>query len=387
GPAPCAAGVVFLILWLVARDMAGGGRVSEPHRLFLTEALGLAALGTVADVVPLRGGNRLLARFGLRALGATTRPGLRALLDVARVNARPPTSTDIAYGLAPRLNAAGRLGSADLALELLLTDDSARGVEIAALLDRENRKRREIENGILAHARARVDAEYGPDHHGALVLADPSWHAGVIGIVAARLADSYRRPVALVAIDGELGRGSCRSVPAVHLTEVLSKCSDHLESFGGHAAAAGFSIRPGNFEGFRRSFDEAVRLSTTREDFLRRIRIDAVAPLAILTPAVVREIERLEPFGEGNPEPVFATRGLTIAGRPRRMGRDGEHLAFIVSDGTTSRRAVGFRMGSRQPELEKAGLRLDIAYTPRLDTYRGDGSVELELSDVVAHDG
>ncbi len=387
GAAPCATGVVFHLVWHMARELAGGCRVSDTHREFLTEALSLAALGTIADVVSLRGGNRLLARFGLPLLGRSRRPGIRALLEIAGLSPGTLTATDVGYQIAPRLNAAGRLGSAELALELLLTEDEGRAREIAAALDRENRRRREIEGEILARACERVDEEYGESHAGGIVLADPTWHAGVIGIVAARLADRYCRPVALVAFDGETGRGSCRSVPAVSLPDALARCAGHLESFGGHAAAAGFTIRAGEFPAFREAFDRAVQEIAAPGDLRRRLRIDASAPLTALTPAVVQELDRLAPFGEGNPKPVFATRGLRTAGRLKRMGRDGDHIHFLVSDGTVSLRAVGFRMASRLPRLLNADAGLDIAYTPRIDEWQGRETVELELSDVVPAGG
>jgi single-stranded-DNA-specific exonuclease len=235
---------------------------------------------------------------------------------------------------------------------------------------------------MLDSARARVEAEYDPGHPGPLVLGDEAWHPGVIGIVASRLVDRYHRPAVLVAFDGDLGRGSCRTIPALALPAALSKCSEHLVSFGGHAAAAGLTVRAGRFEQFRRAFDEAVRGMLDPEALVRRIRVDVSAPLSSVTPAVVRELQRLAPFGEGNPRPVFATRGARVAGRPRRLGKRGQHLSFLASDGEATHRVIGFGMGAHADSVEKSVTGVDIAYTPRFDSWRRDGSLELGLADV-----
>jgi single-stranded-DNA-specific exonuclease len=357
--------------------------VAKVHREYLMEALALAALGTVADVVPLRGENRILTACGLKQIRATSLVGLRALLEASGLASGELTAGDIGFKLAPRINAAGRLGRAELALELFLTSDPERAREIARTLDRENLRRRQIERDILLAARARLEEEYEPGHAGGIVLGDAEWHAGVIGIVASRLVDRFHRPVALVAFDGETGRGSCRSIPGLHLHEALTRCAAHLESFGGHEKAAGFSIRADRFEGFRRAFDEAVREALTPTDLVKRIRVDVSAPLSSIDAAVVRDVERLAPFGEGNPRPVFASRGVRVAGQVRRMGKEGQHLTFLAGDGRAAHRAIGWRRGRLAPTLEKASGTIDIAYTPGFDKWRADGSLELELLDVV----
>jgi single-stranded-DNA-specific exonuclease len=381
-PFPCGVGVAFKVAWEVARLFAGGPRVSDAHREFLKEALGLVALGTVADVVPLRGENRLFVHFGLKVLAATRHPGLRALVEVADLADGPIAASDLGFRLAPRLNAAGRLGRTELALELLLTDSTPRAREIASILDGENRRRQKIEGEILTDARSRVESEYDAGHPGALVMGDKEWHPGVIGIVASRLVERYHRPAVLVAFDGDIGRGSCRTIPALELPAALSRCSEHLVSFGGHAAAAGLTVRAGRFDAFREAFDEVVRGMLEREDLVRKLRIDVMAPLSAVSPEVVRDIDRLAPFGEGNPRPVFATRGARVAGRVRRMGGEGQHLSFLVSDGVATHRAIGFGMGPLAGSVEKSVRGVDIAYTPRFDTWRRDGSLELGLSDV-----
>ena len=386
-PGLCGVGVAFKVAWAVARELSGSPRVAEAHRNFLTESLALVALGTVADIVPLKGENRILTHFGLGRLGDSGSPGLRALFDVARIGQERPTAADIGFKLGPRINAAGRLGQADLALELLLTKDPHRAREIAELLDKENNRRRKIELQILKMAEQKVEANYAAGHLGAIALGDEKWHAGVIGIVASRLVTKYRLPTALAAFNGEIGRGSCRTIPALALPEALAECAEHLESWGGHAAAAGFTIKASRFPAFREDFDRAVASRLTREDLILPIKIDATATLAEITPACVKELDRIGPFGAGNREPVFATRGLRLAGKPRRMGKSGDHVSFLASDGSRTFRAVGFRMGALAGRLEAGEGGVDLAYTPRFDDWRKDGSIELRLKDAVVSNG
>ncbi|MEN8148342.1 MAG: single-stranded-DNA-specific exonuclease RecJ [Planctomycetota bacterium] len=383
---PCGTGVAWKVAWATAVALAGGPRVAKVHREFLLDSLALVALGTVADVVPLRDENRVLARFGLEVLGKTRRPGLRALMAKAQVNGGSPRASDIGFRLAPRLNAAGRLGEAEVALELLTTDSPDRGREIAARLDRENRRRREIETGIVAEVCERVERDYAPGHAGGIAVGSEGWHAGVIGIVAARLVDRYHRPSAVCSLDGEIGRGSCRSIPSVPLPAVLEKCAEHLVTWGGHAAAAGFSVEPDRFEAFRAAFDSAVRDMTSPEDFVRRVRVDLVTTLGEVTPTLVRDVDRLAPFGSGNPRPVLATRGVKIVGGVRRVGKDGPHLSFTVADGSGTHRAIGFRMGALADGIGRHA-ELDIAYTVKEDDWRKDGSLQLTLEDLSVRDG
>jgi len=387
GPHPCGTGVAFKVVWGVARALAGGPRVSEADRRYLKEALALVALGTIADLVPLLGENRVLASFGLKALSDSTIPGVRALLAASAISRGGPTVGDVAFRIAPRINAAGRMGSADLALELFLTDSENRAEEIAKLLDEENLKRRKIEAQIVEEACERVEAQYPPGHRGAIVIGDERWHVGVVGIVAARLVDRYHLPAAVVAFDDGLGRGSCRTIPAFHLPKALDRCASLLESHGGHAAAAGFAVKADRFEEFRTAFDRVAREILAPEDLVKKIRVDASVPLSAVTPELVRDLERMEPFGKGNPRPRFVTRGVRVAGAARRIGKQRDHLSFLASDGTRSIRTIGFGLGPVADRIEKSRATVDIAYTPRFDTYRGDGSLELSLDDVIPADG
>ena len=382
GPFPCGVGVAFKVAWEIARLFSGGPRVADAHRSFLMDSMALVALGTVADVVPLRGENRLFVHFGLKVLAGSRQPGLRALIDTARLEDEVLKASDIGFRLAPRLNAAGRLGRAELALELLLTESPERALEIASVLQGENRRRQKIEKEILRSAVERVESEFEPGHPGALVLGDADWHPGVIGIVASRLVDRFHRPAVLVAFSEGVGRGSCRSIPGLVLPEALSRCSGLLDSFGGHAAAAGLTVMESRFDEFREEFDAVVRGMLGREDLVRRLRVDVVAPLRSIGPAMVRDLDRLAPFGHGNPSPVFASRSVHVAGKPRRVGGQGQHLSFLASDEGVTFRAIGYGMGPLADAVEKASRGVDIAYTPRFDTWRRDGSLELGLRDL-----
>ena len=334
------------------------------------EDLDLVALATVADVVPLRGENRRLVRAGLRALAGTRKPGLRALMELARVDPGMVDATAIGFRLAPRINAAGRLHRADAGLELLLTEDARRARAIAAELDAVNSERRDVETRILFAAEAQV-AEHGPAP--AYVLAAEDWHPGVIGIVAARIAERHHRPAVLIALDGDEGTGSGRSIPAFDLLAGLTAASHHLDRYGGHRAAAGLTIARAEIEGFRERFAAHAAEVLTPADLVPECRVDAVVPGNALTLPLAEELERLAPFGQGNP-PVSLMVPAAQLGDPRPMG-EGRHVAFALHAGGARSRCVQFGAGTRLPatgdELVDAAVRLEAnrwngATEPRL---------------------
>ncbi len=334
------------------------------------EDLDLVALATVADVVPLHGENRRLVRAGLRALAGTRKPGLRALMEVARVDPGMVDSGAIGFRLAPRINAAGRLHRADAGLELLLTGDADRARAIAAELDAVNSERRDVETRILFAAEAQV-AEHGPAP--AYVLAAEDWHPGVIGIVAARIAERHHRPAVLIALDGDEGTGSGRSIPAFDLLAGLTAAAHHLERYGGHRAAAGVTIARAEIEGFRERFAAHAAEVLTPADLVPECRVDAVVPGNALTLPLAEELERLAPFGQGNP-PVSLMVPAAQLGDPRPMG-EGRHVAFTLQAGGARSRCVQFGAGTRLPatgdELVDAAVRLEAnrwngATEPRL---------------------
>jgi single-stranded-DNA-specific exonuclease len=334
------------------------------------EDLDLVALATVADVVPLVGENRRLVREGLRALAGTRKPGLRALMEVSRVDPGLVDATAIGFRLAPRINAAGRLHRADAGLELLLTEDAGRARAIAAELDAVNTERRDVETRILFAAEAQV-AEHGPAP--AYVLAADGWHQGVIGIVAARIAERHHRPTVLIALEGAEGTGSGRSIPAFDLLAGLTAGAEHLDRYGGHRAAAGLTIACEAVDGFRERFVAHAGEVLTPADLVPECRVDAVVPGNALTLALAEELERLAPFGQANP-PVSLMVPAAQLGDPRPMG-EGRHVAFTLHAGGARSRCVQFGAGTRLPatgdELVDAAV--------RLEANRWNGAVEPRL--------
>lgn len=376
----CGAGVAMKLAWAVAQDLSPGSRVSDEMREFLVEALGIAVLGTVADVVPLRGENRVIVRHGLAVLERQPRPGLAALLDVSGAT-RPLRASDIGFRLGPRLNAAGRMGSAGLALELLLTDDPGRAREIAERLDVENTRRRAVEAEVAADARQRVLDELGPRPSGIALLGD-GWHHGVIGIVAARLVEEFHAPTVLVGVANGVGRGSARSVDGFALHTALAACGDHLEAHGGHAAAAGLTVVPDRFAGFQQAFHSYVEEHLSEDARVPLLDIDAVARLEDLTPALAASLERLEPFGRANPEPMLVLEGVRVAGTPRRMGRGDDHLSFHLGRDGRAIRCVAFRKADAYEPLLADGDLFDVAFTPQRNTFRGRTDIEAHVVDL-----
>jgi len=336
------------------------------------EDLDLVALATVADLVPLRGENRRLVRDGLRALARTAKPGLRALMAVASVDPARIDAHALGFRLAPRLNAAGRLGRADSALELLLGDDRAQADEVAAELDLLNRERRAAEQRILLAAEAaRGEAPDGP----ALVLAGEGWHPGVIGIVASRMVERHGRPCILIALDGDSGRGSGRSIPAYDLHAGLLACAHHLGRFGGHPAAAGLEIEAASLDAFRTAFLDHARAVLSPDDLVPIERVDAVVPVTAVGLPLAEELELLAPFGQGNPRPTLLVPGAQV-GDVRALGADGEHAALTLSSGGVRARVVAFRTtpGSLRGRADR---RQDVA--ARLELNEWNGAVEPRL--------
>jgi single-stranded-DNA-specific exonuclease len=341
-------------LWL-----ASGRETSE-----LDEDLDLVALATVADVVPLTGENRSLVRRGLKALRSTRKPGLRALMTVAGVEASRVNERSLGFALAPRLNAAGRLYRADAGLELILTEDPGRAMQIAEELDRANRERRIVERGILAQAQAQI-AELG--ERAAYVLAADGWHAGVVGIVASRLAERHHRPVVLVGLEGERGKGSGRSIEGFDLLAGLSACSEHLLRYGGHRAAAGVEIERDRVADFAAALCSHAEAVLAPEDMMGVERVDAVVGGDELGMTLAEELATLAPFGRGNPSVSLMLADASFRdGRP--MG-EGKHVRFTVDSRGASARAVAFGIGGRLPVDE--GAPAEATFTLELNEWNG----------------
>ncbi len=355
-------GVAFKLAWKLAQLGSGSDKVTEQFRHYLLDAVALASLGTIADVVPLHDENRIFVRAGLNRLRQAPSVGLKALIEAAGLSsAAELRASDVGYRLAPRLNAAGRLGCARLVVELLTTTSPQRAADSARFLEQQNAERQTIERRMVAQARELVERHYRDQP--ALVLASPDWHGGVIGIVAGRLAEQYARPVLMIAVrpgeDGGLpiGHGSGRSVPDFALHEALKACGDCLLSHGGHRAAAGFKIRADAIDDLRDRFCAHAAAYFPEGPRAPRLTLDAEVPLSALTFGLLKEIDRLEPYGSDNNRPIFLAGGLTVLGQPRRMGGGERHLGFRVQQNGTVLRAVAFGMG-------RALRRVDVRRRP-----------------------
>ena len=377
----CSAGISFKTAWALGERM--GAKRREGFEGFILDAMGLAALGTVADVCPLVGENRVMVKYGLDALRACRGKGMRALLELARVGDKPLETFDISFKLAPRLNALGRIGTAMDCVELLTGEDEARIADILKLTEKSNRGRKGIEDEMFQQACAQVEAS-APDAP-ALVVADERWHVGVVGIVAARLVEKYYRPAFVMAIENGTARGSARSIDGLALHEALAACGDCLETHGGHAMAAGLSLKTSNLEAFRRKMERHAAKTLKPEHFLPRLDVDDEVPLNQLTKAAVRELERLAPHGPGNPVPTLVASHVKVAAEPKLMGKKSDHVSFFVKDEGQSLKAVGFGMGALFDPLRKARS-VSIAFTPQINAWNGYENVELMVKDVKIDD-
>jgi len=342
------------------------------------EYLDLVSLGTVADVVPLIGENRILSKHGLELLGKCKRAGLRALMDVTGLTGKDISSGHIGFVLGPRINAMGRVGSPQKALDLLLSDDETASRELAKMLDTENRSRQKIEGGILELALSKVEREVNFKHHRVIVLASEGWHPGVIGIVASRIADRFYRPTIVISLDGKLGKGSGRSIEGFHLFDYLFRCKDLLAGFGGHESACGITIEKNKIDAFRDMINEEAAKDMREEIYSPKLDIDMDVPLNMLTEDVIGQIESLAPFGEENPRPVLSSKNLTVKDGPWKIGKNG--FKICVTDNTVTCEAVSFGRGNISKPENGAGV--DLAYIPSINTWQGLQSIQLELKDI-----
>ncbi len=381
----CGAAVALKLAWALCIEVSGQPKVPTRMRNMLLACVGLAALGTVADVVPLVDENRALVRHGLGLLRERALPGIAALQRVAKLQRKPALSSeDLAFSLAPRLNAAGRLGQAPLAVELLTTGSADRAAELADYLDELNAQRVSLERSVYLAANKQVQAEFDPAADPALVLADEGWHPGVIGIVAGRLADKYHRPVVVVSFDPlgvKPGIGSARSIPGFALHEALAACGEHLLGHGGHAAAAGVQVAKGAIQAFRTAFCDYAAEQISGDQLAAEIKIDAEAPFTNLSQTTVEQIEQLAPFGQGNRRPILCTSGVTLEGPARKMGGGDRHVAMTLNQHGISLRAVAFGRGDWAEPLSALDEPFSIAFQPVINTFGGRHSVELHLTD------
>lgn len=376
------AGVAYKLAWRLATLDFGEGKASPPLRSLLVELLAFAALGSIADVVPLIGENRVIARFGLGRIKDTPLIGLRALVDAARLTGSKVSAWDVGFRLGPRLNACGRMAHAKEAVELFTTADEARARQIATGLEARNTERRAVEQKILEAATARVLAEgMDRDERRAIVLADAAWHKGVVGIVCSRLVERFCRPTILLQIEGEHAHGSARSIDGYNLHGGLVACSEHLERYGGHDMAAGMGIRLDRLPAFVEAFTEHANRHITTDQLVHNLRVDAVTPLAELTPRTVQGLEALAPFGRSNPGVQVLIPGLSIHSAPTPIGAGGEHLSILARAGSHTIKLVAWRWGGQRARLAP-GVTFHAVVRPQVSTYGGRLSVEPELLDI-----
>jgi single-stranded-DNA-specific exonuclease len=343
--------------------------------------LKLVAIGTVADVVPLVGENRVIAKFGLAELSEPSQPGLAALLEFAGLQGRAITAGDVGFRIGPRLNAAGRMKDAQDVIKLFRTRDESEARAIAERLDRLNRDRQSVEESILAAAEDLIRADRKRLERFSFLFAAPGWHRGVIGIVAQRLVERYHRPTLVVGIEDGIGFGSGRSIPNFHLLNALTESKDLFERFGGHAQAAGFALPAASIPRLEEQFERSARSVLKAEDLEPVLRVDGEMDLSRLDFAFYDQLRRLEPFGAGNPTPVFTADGLRLASPPRVVGE--KHLKLKVGFGPYLFDALGWRKADRAAGL-RAGQAVKLAFTVGENMYQGAKSLQLILKDIVA---
>ena len=344
--------VAFKLGWAVADLFKTGPKLNPQIRDFMLNATSLAAMGAIADVMELRGENRTLTSFGLSLLSDTKLPGLQALIESAELTGKGLDSYHIGFRLAPTLNAAGRIGHARLAVELLTSTSLAHATQVADYLKSQNGQRQRFERKIYNHA-CQIIAEKGLDNpeRKTIVLADTSWHSGVVGIVASRIVDKFSRPTIIINSGSNPAQGSGRSVPGFDILAAISACSEHLVTFGGHKMAAGVTVLPENIQKFADALETYAQQHLSEEHCVSKLNIDALALLSEFSYENVCEMQTLGPFGQGNPEPLFASKGVRLCSPPRRVGATADHLQFAVTDHTNSIRCIGFRMGSLEKKL------------------------------------
>jgi single-stranded-DNA-specific exonuclease len=367
----CAAGVAFKLSLALLDHHGAGPNVA-------LNMLDLVALATVADVAPLRGENRILVRYGLRMMAETKNVGLRALINASGLEGKELTAGRIGFILAPRLNAVGRIGDARRGLDLLLTSDESEANALARDFEEINRTRQGIDRATLEAAR-KLAATHDLDSVAGLVLAAEGWHAGVIGIVASRLVEDLYRPVVLVTVDGAIGKGSGRSIPAFDLHGGLTACADLLVRYGGHRAAAGLTVDAAKIPELQERFDAVARERLTKEDLIPELRVDLEVPLGDANDTLEKLLRHFEPFGIGNPAPLLATRGIKLASSPRVIGQNG--LKFALRDETTELEGVWWGVSHRAAEWT-ATQKVDVAYRLERDLWRDTSRLVARLCDI-----
>ncbi len=383
----CGAGVAFKLAWRLATLNQGSEKVGAQMRETLMDLLALATLGTIADVVPLVDENRAIVRAGLARMRHTNIIGLTTLINESGLGGSRVEEESVGFKLAPRMNASGRLGHARETVELLLSNDASRCEQIARELTKVNDERRLLCDRIQTEAIERIESEnLASDDRRAIVLADPSWHPGVIGIVCSRLVEKYGRPTILLQREGEICRGSGRSIDGFNLHSALEACSEHLESFGGHDMAAGMRLNSSSMDLFTDAMIGVANDRLSLGELTAVVTIDCQATLAELTPAVVESLKALGPFGRGAPTPRVLLKGLRVVRTPETMGAHGKHLKIPVEQGGVHAKMVAWSWGEWRASIP-AGATIDAVVKPRLNEWRGRVTVDPEVEDIQVRTG
>ena len=370
----CGCGVAFKLISALSEKSGIGQNVGLNY-------LDLVALATSADMVPILDENRVLVHGGLDQLEESKSPGIHQLLVQTGLVGESLNVGKLVFGLAPKINAAGRMGDANRTVELLTTSDKTRAEELASILVRENKRRQLIQEDIVNDAIRLVHSQVDLENNKVVIIGSKGWHPGVVGIVASRIKDEFSRPAIVIAFDKEgIGKGSARSIPNLDLYEALSYAAKFLEGYGGHPMAAGLTVREDKFENFKSLFLRNVNKILTNDDLIPAISIDGEMALTDINSRFMRFLEKLGPFGPGNMRPKFVSRNLSISGQPRLMGK-GEHIRFIVSQNGRNYPAVGFKLSSHYEDLIR-GVPVDIAYVVEVNQWQGRSNIQLNVRDI-----
>lgn len=365
-------GVAFKLMQAVTDSIGYGDLIQE--------VLEIAAIGTIADVVPLLGENRILVKHGLARLADTKYIGLQALLEVSGLKDKAVSSYNIAFMIAPRINAAGRLADAARCVELLVTDDESLAREIAEELEQENKERQRVEAEILEKAITKLEEGYDFDKSRIIVLDGEGWHAGVIGIVASRIVDQYSQPTVLIATENGIGKGSARSMSGFNIYEAMRKCSELFEKFGGHEMAAGLTIKAENIPEFRKKINEIAEEMLQGKQLQPEIAVDYKLEQADVNLDTARQLKLMEPFGMCNQNPNFVYRNLQILDR-RLVGANSKHLSMTLYDGSNSIKGIAFNMGNMYNILSN-GKKVDIICSMDINLWNNNENVQLVIKDI-----
>ena len=369
----CGGGVAFKLITAIGNEL----------KIPLTdyeEIIPLITLGTAADVVPIKDENRVIVHHGLNILENLEKPGLKTLLELAGLKGHISVG-QLVFSIAPRINAAGRIGDANRAVELLVTDDQDKARLLAKELDNENKRRQIIQQAVVDEALLKVNAEADLKNENALVLANAGWHPGVVGIVASKIKEEFNRPTIIIALENGSGKGSARSVAGFDLYEALTACKTHLDDYGGHPMAAGLTLSNKKLEDFKKAFINFANERLTEENLQATLTLDSEIALQDITPRFMEFLDKLSPYGPGNMRPKFAIRNAEIAGAPKVIGKTGEHIRFKIRQGLKSYPAVGFGLSNKY-EMLITGQPVDIACVVETNEWQGNTSIQMNVRDI-----